>query len=91
MDENEAETLKEQRDFAKSPAMLYTLKAIRERLGFDQEEDEDSTGDVSISLKEVLVMYEVCRFERAKEPEEPSPWCAAFDEDDLTVKKTDMA
>ena len=43
--------------------------------------------DVSeqLSFEDVVLMYDMCRYEKAWYPEKISPWCAAFSKEDLKV------
>ena len=31
------------------------------------------------------LLFDICRFDRSRNPDLPSPWCAAFDPEDLKV------
>ena len=73
--DNDPVTLAQRRLFETSDSMMATLKAVSKRLGFN----------ATVGMEDALVMYDICRFERAKKPEESSPWCSAFDKDDLMV------
>ena len=38
-----------------------------------------------LQFSDILLMYDLCRHEQAKEPTVTSVWCAAFGEEDLMV------
>jgi len=40
-----------------------------------------------LEIKDIIIMYEMCRFEKAWYPDSVSVWCAVFDEADLKVLK----
>ncbi len=73
------ETLMEQDLFiSESQEMLNTLAKISQRLGF-ADENQLEYGDI-------YSMYDTCRLDRARKPNTPSPWCVAFEEEDILVK-----
>ena len=74
MDEND-ETFSEQRKFRLSVDMETTKTDVSKTLGF--------TTDLPHSR--VKLMYDMCRFKKAFEPEKVSPFCAAFSTENLRV------
>ncbi len=74
MDDNNA-TYVEQETFVNSAEMQEAIQRVSDRLGFPQP----------LEFVDILLMYDTCRYERSFRPQEPSPWCAAFDEEDLIV------
>ncbi|GLH15193.1 Multiple inositol polyphosphate phosphatase 1 [Gryllus bimaculatus] len=66
------EAWKDKQLFESSPEMMRTLQDISSRLGL---------GNVSVDDAEL--MYVTCAFETAWHWKTPSPWCAAFSEEDL--------
>lgn len=74
-DENDS-TYEEQRLFGESEFMLRVIKSVSERLGFDND---------TLSLEDITNLYDVCRYERAWNPDETSSFCAPFEEEDLKV------
>ncbi len=101
VDDNDAVTLAEQSAFADASGQVAAaVAAVARRLGFESGATTTTAAAEAaakggrmgrgskrrtLELPDVLVMYEICRFERAKEPEKPSPWCAAFGREDLIV------
>ena len=51
------------------------------------EKREVADGQVldELSFEDVILIYDLCRYEHAREPEKVSVWCAAFNQDDLEV------
>jgi multiple inositol-polyphosphate phosphatase/2,3-bisphosphoglycerate 3-phosphatase len=69
------EALKEQRLFEGSEQFQSMLRAVSKRLGFE----------ATLEFKDVELMYLACSFETAWNPEQLSPWCSPFSEEDLKV------
>ena len=75
MDDNE-ETFLEKRQFQLGIEMETTKNDISRTLGFTS----------ALPHSRVKLMYDMCRFKKAFEPEEVSPWCAAFSTENLKVR-----
>lgn len=73
IDENEA-TYEEQRLFRDGPEMAAVRGRVEARLGFDE-----------IGFEDLVLMYDLCRYERAFWPRKVSTWCAVFDKEGLEV------
>ena len=82
MDDN-PETFKEQDLFEKSEDVQTLIKNVNERLGFLV--DGESEYNDSLFFNDVQLIYDMCRFEAAWNPQNISYWCAAFNEEDLKV------
>ena len=65
--------------FKESHHVRTLTDTVNKRLGFS------SGGTERIRFKDVELIYDICRFEHAWHPDQPSYWCAAFSEDDLKV------
>ena len=76
MDENE-DTFVEQTKFKNSFDMKKTRTEVSRTLGFASE----------LPHSRVKLMYDMCRFKKAFNPEEVSPWCAAFSTANLKESK----
>ena len=76
MDENE-DTFVEQTKFKNSVDMKTTRTEVSRTLGFASD----------LSHSQVKLMYDMCRFKKAFDPEEVSPWCAAFSTANLKESK----
>ncbi len=77
---NNPSTYIEQEEFiANSQEINSTLANINNRLGFVEEN--------LLGFSEVFSMYDTCRFDRSRKPNSPSPWCVAFEEEEILVKK----
>jgi len=74
VDDNE-ETFLEKRQFQLGIEMETTKNEISKTLGFTS----------ALPHSRVKLMYDMCRFKKAFEPEEVSPWCAAFSTENLKV------
>lgn len=61
--------------FIDGEVMRASLERVSKRLGFEE----------TLTYKEVEVLWEACRYDQAWEPTQDSPWCAAFDDEDLMV------
>ena len=50
-------------------------------------EKREAAGQVMEHLEftDMLIMYNLCRYEQAREPSMTSVWCAVFEEEDLKV------
>ena len=76
MDENE-DTFVEQTKFKNSVYMKTTRTEVSRTLGFVSD----------LPHSRVKLMYDMCRFKKAFDPEEVSPWCAAFSTANLKESK----
>ena len=74
MDKND-ETFLEQRKFQLSVDMETTKSNVSKTLGFTTD----------LPHNRVNTMYDMCRFKKAFEPEKVSPFCAAFNTENLRV------
>ncbi|XP_059096069.1 multiple inositol polyphosphate phosphatase 1-like isoform X2 [Tigriopus californicus] len=74
IDEN-PETYKEQRLFGETDVMKKTLKDIGLAIGFNEE----------LNLTDGLIIYDICRYEQAHQPDKFSVWCSVFQETHLKV------
>ena len=72
MDENK-NTFSEQKEFLHSIDMKTTIDEVSRNLGFN----------TNLGQGQVKLMYDICRYEKAFEPQKVSPWCAAFTIDNL--------
>ena len=57
-------------------------KTIEKR---DANENEGQILD-ELHFDDVMLMYDLCRYERARNPNSISVWCAVFDQEDLMVR-----
>ena len=50
-------------------------------------ETENVEGQVldELHFEDALMMYDLCRYEKARNPDDISVWCAAFEDEDLLV------
>ncbi len=87
-------TYAQQRRFWRNSTEAAEAKGrIARRLGYKGYEGgkggiiEDGTDDV-LTDADFMALYGLCRFGRAHNPGEHSPWCAAFSREDLEVSKT---
>ena len=50
-------------------------------------ETENVEGQVldKLHFEDALMMYDLCRYEKARNPDDVSVWCAAFEDEDLLV------
>ena len=88
MDEN-PETYEEQKMLENSQHVKTLIKNVNERLGFSINQNGGSNqreNDESLFFKDVQLIYDICRFEAAWNPQNISYWCAAFNEEDLQVQ-----
>jgi len=69
------ESSAEIRLFRKSEAYQNTVAAVTNRLGFQY----------NMSSDDIVLIYDICRYQKAWNLEQISPWCAAFSVDDLKV------
>ena len=88
MDEND-KTYEEKEKFGKSALVSRVVAEVNEKFGFPatSEESENSTGLEPLTLKDVEMIYDICRYEKAFRPEMASPWCAGFSEENLEVRR----
>ena len=49
--------------------------------------EKRETSSELLSFDDVVLIFDMCRYEKAWNPTEISPWCAAFKEEDLKVWK----
>lgn len=56
--------------FAEGPEVAEMVAQVNRRLGFE--------GSNLLTFDTILVMWEICRFEKTHDLQEPSPFCAAF-------------
>lgn len=61
--------------FERGPEMEQTILQVSRRLGFNY----------NLSMENIDLMWEMCRYDKAWKYVSLSPWCAAFTEDDLKV------
>lgn len=73
--QDQPRALKEVELFESGPEMAQTLARVSRRLGFAY----------NLSLDNVDLMWEMCRYDKAWRYVSLSAWCAAFTEDDLKV------
>jgi len=84
--EDNPETYEEQKKFEDSSHIVDAIKRVNDRLGFtsagtpsnDRRDDEET-----LSFEDLELIYDICRFEAARHPNEKSYWCAAFCHCDL--------
>lgn len=69
----------ERRRFRKGPEMRRVIEAVSERLGFKKK----------LSFDDLHLMFTMCRFESASQPERTSPWCNVFTRDEVAVIEYD--
>lgn len=67
------QTLKQRNKFEESSEFMELLLNLTNLLG------------VEITLKDVDLMYDTCRFEMAWSPESSSPWCSIFSEEQIKL------
>ncbi|XP_034242728.1 multiple inositol polyphosphate phosphatase 1-like [Thrips palmi] len=72
---NGARAMAEAELFEKGPEMEQTITRVSRRLGFNY----------NLSMDNIDLMWEMCRYDKAWKYVSLSPWCAAFTEDDLKV------
>ena len=50
-------------------------------------EKRDTEGQIldELSFDDAYLIYDLCRYERSRNPTSTSVWCAAFEEEDLMV------
>jgi multiple inositol-polyphosphate phosphatase/2,3-bisphosphoglycerate 3-phosphatase len=75
VDESEASE-RESNLFRQSPIYLKTLADVTARLGFQY----------NMSIEDMQIMYDICRYQKAWNLEVPSPWCSAFSIENLKVR-----
>ena len=57
--------------------MKNMIKNINKRLGFES--------NLSLGIEDIIIMYNLCKFQKGFNPEQVSIFCAAFDDEDLKV------
>ena len=57
--------------------MKDMITNINKRLGFESNS--------SLSIEDIMIMYNLCKFQKGFNPEQVSIFCAAFDDEDLKV------
>ncbi len=63
-----------------SSEVAETVGKVNDRLGFAE-------GAVDrLAFEDVATLFDICRMDRSRRPGRPSPWCVAFDKDDLPVR-----
>ena len=63
--------------FLKSDHIKDMTKNINKRLGFESNS--------FLSIEDIMIMYNLCKFQKGFNPEQISIFCAAFDDEDLKV------
>ena len=63
--------------FLKSDHMKNMIRNINKRLGFES--------NLSLGIEDIIIMYNLCKFQKGFNPEQVSIFCAAFDDEDLKV------
>lgn len=56
--------------FSLGPEFRETMSQVNEKLGF--------TGANQLNAQTITTIWDICRFEKAMDLNEPSPWCVAF-------------
>jgi len=72
VDDNE-ETFAERKKFLASPTFQEMVTEISRKTG------------ISLDVSQVLLIWDMCRYEKAWKPAEGSPWCSIFSESDLEL------
>ena len=57
--------------------MKDMIKNINKRLAFES--------NLSLGIEDIIIMYNLCKFQKGFNPEQVSIFCAAFDDEDLKV------
>ena len=65
--------------------MQIMITRVNKRLGFG-ENATNSQNISNLSFDDTLLVAKICAFQKGYNPEKPSPFCVAFDEEDLKVK-----
>lgn len=73
--DNNPETDSEYRKFLDSPEYQNMARQVFRRLGFKY----------NLEMTVIQDMYDMCRFDKAWQVDQPSPWCAAFTKDHLKL------
>ena len=63
--------------FLKSDHMKDMINNINKRLGFES--------DSELGIEDIMIMYNICKFQKGFNPEQVSIFCTAFDDEDLKV------
>ena len=50
-------------------------------------EKRDVSGQITdrLEFEDIVIAYDLCRYQQSKTPEDTSPWCAVFDSEDLKI------
>ena len=65
--------------------MQSMITRVNKRLGFDGNVT-NSQNISKLSFDDILLIAKICAFQKGYNPEITSPFCVAFDEEDLKVK-----
>lgn len=87
VDEN-PETYVEQNLFLESVEVEDTILRVNLKLGFlfgKNSPGNDQGFKSVLTFSDINLIYDMCRFDEAWNPHEPSVWCAAFEDKDLEV------
>ena len=76
--EDKQELFEETQDLDANDTMPNKTVAKREVADDGQIHDE-------LTFADVVLIYDICRYEHARHPDKKSAWCAAFNEEDLMV------
>merc|ERR1712156_103617 len=70
-----------------SDDLIEANKTITKRHADEYHDDDEEEGQIKDKLlfEDVLLMYNLCRYERARNPDSVSTWCAPFEKEDLMV------
>ncbi|XP_012230386.2 multiple inositol polyphosphate phosphatase 1 isoform X1 [Linepithema humile] len=71
----EMKVTQEMTKWINGPTMTEVLANVSERLGLTYK----------LNFDDAFLIYDACRYQRAWYPEQRSPWCAAFTDDDIRV------
>ncbi len=80
MKNNPDSSLEQELFISDSQEMLDTRTDVSLRLGYAEDD--------ILSYEEVYAIFDACRLDRARRPNTPSPWCAAFQDEQLAVRQT---
>lgn len=89
--ENQA-TYQEQVAFEGSEEIRGLVDRVNIRLGIQGSTDMGPELGVfeKLTLDDIKLIYDLCRFEVSRSPKMVSPWCAAFMEEDLKVSNCNL-
>ena len=81
--------LPEELRFAMTEIAIERVKNFNRRLGFElkctKKKDREHKSIDCLKWTDIILMYDICRYEKAWYPNQVSYWCALFDNDDLEV------